>query len=92
MDSYLLQIGLIKNQAHSNICVQRIGILCVLLGFYVDDLIFVNNQISFLDSIKSPYIRNLKRLILKKLHIFLVYKSSTIETIRNSIYPKKKFK
>jgi hypothetical protein len=65
MDFYFLKIDFIKNQAHTNICFQRIGASYIFLGLYVDDLIFVSNQVYFLDSIKSPCLENLKFLILK---------------------------
>jgi hypothetical protein len=49
-----------KNQANTNIYVQRISTSFNNLGFYMDDLIFVNNQIIFLESIKSSLFQNLK--------------------------------
>jgi hypothetical protein len=58
----------------------------------MDDLIFVNNQITFLESIKSSLFQNLKWLIWQKLFITLVYKSREIKVKRNYTYPKKIFK
>jgi len=49
-----------KNQVNTNIYVQRIGTLFIYLGLYMDDLIFVNYQITFLESIKCSLFQKLK--------------------------------
>jgi hypothetical protein len=70
-----------KSSSHKYLCSKNWCIM-YFLETYVDDLIFVSNQVSFLDSIKSLCLGNLKWMILKKLNIILVYKSSTTKTIK----------